>query len=317
MNTKAIALYLAILFGFVLPSIAFSMVERKFPKQTKVTEPTEATVAELDQIRVKMADGTVVELEESRYILGVVLQEMPVSFEEEALKAQSVVSRTYARRKKRISGKHEDADICTDPACCQGYCEPEMYEAKGITKEDVRKVADAVAETENLVLTYNGDLIEATYFSCSGGMTEDAAAVWGADVPYLKATESPGEEQASHFFDTVQFSVDAFQNALGVKLDGAPEEWVNNMQYTAGGGVASVEIGGHVFSGTQLRKLLSLRSTAFTMTAVGSTVTITTRGYGHRVGMSQYGAEAMAVGGSNYKDILAHYYRGTLLEEAG
>ncbi len=318
MNTKGVALYLAILAGFVIPSLVFSAVKGQKPAVTSESVPeTEPTVADSVEIRVRMADGSVVEMSEGQYVIGVVLQEMPVSFEKEALKAQAVVARTYARRKKLVSGKHDDADVCTDASCCQGFCPPEMYDVKGFTQEDLEKVSDAVAKTGDYVLTYNGELIDATYFSCSGGMTEDAAAVWGADVPYLKATESPGEEIAAHYTDTVQFSLENFQKLLGLKLTGNPENWIKNIVHTSGGGVSSLEICGHVFSGTMFRSLLSLRSTSFTVTAVGSTVTITTKGYGHRVGMSQYGAEAMAVSGSDYAQILAHYYKDTQLEEAG
>ena len=146
-------------------------------------------------------------------------------------------------------------------------------------------------------------------------MTEDAAAVWGADIPYLQATESPGEEGATHYIDTVTFSAVEFQNALGVSLKGNAATWLGPVQYTRGGGVDTIEIGGTVYQGKTLRKLLNLRSTAFTMTAVGDTVIITTKGFGHRVGMSQYGAEAMAVDGYDYTEILAHYYKGAVLRK--
>ena len=317
MNTKDLALYLAILFGFALPCVVFSLAKSKIPHQDLQTEPTLFVAEEKRFVRLKRDNGTVTEIEEAEYVLGVVLQEMPVSFEEEALKAQAVVARTYTRRKQYVAPKHEDADVCTNPACCQGYCPPESYGEKGLVVSDVEKVRDAVNETGNLVLTYEGELIDATYFSCSGGMTEDAAAVWGADVPYLRATESPGEEGATYYTDTVQLSLGEFQTALGLNLSGAAEKWIKNIVYTTGGGVDSIEIGGQVFSGTEVRKRLSLRSTCFKITIVGDTVTVTTKGYGHRVGMSQYGADAMAVGGSDFKEILAHYYKDTQLEEVG
>lgn len=171
----------------------------------------------------------------------------------------------------------------------------------------------AVEATAGLVLTYEGSLIEATYFSCSGGSTEDAAAVWGTDFPYLQAVESPGEEQAAHYTDTVTLNAQSFQAALGETLPGAPDSWFGEITYTDGGGVAEMKIGGKTYSGTKLRRLLQLRSTAFTIRAGEDTIEITTKGYGHRVGMSQYGADAMAVKGSYFKTILAHYYPGTRL----
>ena len=115
--------------------------------------------------------------------------------------------------------------------------------------------------------------------------------------------------------ESVTFSVEEFCKCLGKTLDGVPSEWINNITYTEGGGVDTLTICGETYSGTQLRQLLDLRSTAFNITAFGNMITITTKGYGHRVGMSQYGAEAMAVSGSTYEQILAHYYPGTNLTQ--
>ena len=177
----------------------------------------------------------------------------------------------------------------------------------------MKKIRDAVGATAGEVLTYEGNLIEATYFSCSGGVTEDAVAVWGTDVPYLKSVASPGKEFATHYADTVVFSAEEFQAKLGLELEGPPILWFSAVTYTNGGGVESMTIGGQVFSGVQLRKILDLRSTAFTVTVQENTIEIETRGYGHRVGMSQYGADAMAASGSTYPQILAYYYQGTQL----
>ena len=138
-------------------------------------------------------------------------------------------------------------------------------------------------------------------------------AVWGRDFPYLRATDSPGEEEAVHYTDTVYFTEKEFQNALGISLPGTPDGWFGFTTYTSGGGVNTIRIGGRDYKGTELRKLLGLKSTAFTVSANPKGVTITTKGYGHRVGMSQYGADAMAEGGSSYEQILSYYYQGTSL----
>ena len=124
---------------------------------------------------------------------------------------------------------------------------------------------------------------------------------------------SPGEEKAAYYTDTVRFSAEAFQDALGVRLSGSPGGWFRDVTYTDGGGVDTIVIGGTSYSGTFLRSLLGLRSTAFSISTGEDTITITTKGYGHRVGMSQYGADAMAVTGSTWPEILAHYYPGTTL----
>ena len=178
----------------------------------------------------------------------------------------------------------------------------------------MEKVRSAVLDTAGYVLTYEGELIEATYFSCSGGSTEDAAAVWGTDYPYLRSVTSPGEENASHYCDTIRFTPEQFQEHLGRTLEGMPWDWFAEKTYTPGGGIDTMTIGGEDYTGTQLRKLLKLPSTAMTISASADTITVVTRGYGHRVGMSQYGADAMAVTGSDYTQILAHYYPGTTLE---
>ena len=137
-------------------------------------------------------------------------------------------------------------------------------------------------------------------------------AVWGTDYPYLRATQSLGEEYAAHYTDTEYFSPSEFSDAFG-GLSGAPDTWIGYATYTAGGGVHSIVIGGKEYKGTQIRTMLGLRSTAFTMTVEGERIKVTTKGYGHRVGMSQYGADAMAMNGSTYPEILAYYYQGTEL----
>lgn len=247
------------------------------------------------------------------YLEGVVLAEMPASFESEALKAQAVAARTYARKAYITGGKHQNGALCQNPGCCQAYVSRDAYLARGGTQEGVEKVRQAVLSTSGQVLTYGGELIEATYFSCSGGMTEDAAAVWGTEYPYLKSVESPGEEAAQHYEETVVFTPKQFQQALGADLKGKPEEWIAVTSYTKGGGVDKMVIGGHAYTGTQLRQLLGLRSTAFKAEVTEAGISVTTKGYGHRVGMSQYGAEAMAVEGNSYDQILRHYYPGTEL----
>ena len=171
----------------------------------------------------------------------------------------------------------------------------------------------AVEETAGEYLSYEGKLIEATYFSCSGGKTEDAVAVWGADVPYLQSVESPGEEQAEAYTNTVTFTAEQLERCLGRTLTGDPSVWLGQVQRTRGGGVATMVLAGKTYTGTELRGLLDLYSTAFTMQAKDGCIVVTTSGRGHRVGMSQYGAQAMAQTGNDYTQILAYYYPGTEL----
>lgn len=282
--------------------------EQPVLETTLQTEPAFRSPAVWLPVRFRLENGSVQEMDMDTYLVGVVLAEMPTSFEQEALKAQSCVARTYARKAYVTGGKHGDGSVCGDPSCCQGYTEPETFLKSGGTEEAVGKVRAAVADTSGMVLTYDGELIEATYFSCSGGRTEDAVAVWGTDFPYLQAVDSPGEEQAAYYTDTKTFSALEFAEILS--LTGDPATWLGSVAYTEGGGIHTMVIGGKTFTGTQLRSLLGLRSTAFSVTVETDSITVHTRGYGHRVGMSQYGAEAMALSGSSWEEILSHYYRG-------
>lgn len=303
--------------AIVVPIILLSVMKTVDPQANGgiTTEPTVSLSANEKKVMVYTGeDGQ--EMTLSDYITGVVLAEMPAQFSEEALKAQAVAARTYTLKRMKSGDKH-GGGVCTDPGCCQAYCDEELFLGRGESLESFEKVKKAVNETVEQVLIYNGDYIEATYFSCSGGRTEDALAVWGSDIPYLQTVISPGEEFATHYTDTVKFTLDEFSCLLGITIPDKPEEMISNITYTTGGGVNSIKIGEEVFSGLQVRSLLELPSTSFYITALGNTVTVTTKGFGHRVGMSQYGAEAMATQGSSYQEILAHYYPGAELVNVG
>ena len=313
---------IAAFLGLILPSILLSLAVRN-PEEAKqpvasltttaVTEWIAPTEPQNDTVKVAVLDdGQWRTLEMEDYLVGVVLAEMPVSFEAEAHKAQAVVARTYALKNSTSIRKH-NGGVCTDATCCQGYLSVSEFLESGGTPEELSRVETAVAATKNLVLTYHGELIEATYFSCSGGYTEDAVAVWGTDIPYLQSVESPGEEHATHYSDSVRFTAEEFAGALGLESLGSPNQWFGAVQKTAGGGVELMEICGTSYKGTTLRQLLGLRSTAFSVEADATGVTVITKGYGHRVGMSQYGADAMAASGATFQEILQYYYQGTEL----
>ncbi len=288
--------------GLALPGLLFSATDSDV-----LVEPELPQVQEV-WIPVLKNDGRIVAMDLEDYISRVVLGEMPASFDEEALKAQAVAARTYTLLCVESSNKHHGA-VCTDHRCCQTYLEPEDYPG---TSANVDKVFDAVAQTAGQVLTYGGKLICATYFSSSGGSTEDAAEVWGHAYPYLVSVDSP--EKAPYDGKTVTFTAKEFQKKLGRSFSGPPESWFGAVTYTVGDGVDSIWIGDQQYSGVKLRSMLGLRSTIFTVSVEGEKITFCTDGYGHRVGMSQYGADAMAETGSTYAEILAHYYRGTTLE---
>ena len=290
---------------------------------TPVAEPSEPPApGEWDSahtLRVLQTDGTVEELTLSDYLWRVVAAEMPASFEAEAIRAQAVCARTYCLW-KQTAGLHEadGADVCADPACCQAYITPE--EAAGLWGEDAApayaaKIIGAVADTDGQALTYGGALIQAAFFSSANGSTADAAEVWGNSLPYLVPVDSPEGDEVPNYRSTVTLTADdvralARDAGLGCDLSGEPSAWFRNLTRTASGRVASVELGGVKLSGGAARSLFSLRSASFDVAEEDGVFTFSVTGYGHGVGMSQYGANAMAKAGSGWQDILAHYYTG-------
>ncbi len=296
----------SILMGLVLPLLLIGGVGNLAEKAEMPSFSTKDSA-----VTVSLTDGR--ELPLNDYLQRVVLGEMPVSFEKEALKAQAVAARTYTA-KAMAGGKHA-GKLCTDSTCCQAFCDDAVFAS--FSPEEREKAADAVRETDALVLTYDGTLIEATFFSCSGGRTEDALAVWGTDYPYLRSVESPGEEDAKYDTDSRLASKAELETALEITLSENAASWAGAVQLTSGGGVETIELGGKRFSGVYLRKALGLRSTAFTVTPEGDALRFDTRGYGHRVGLSQYGANAMAADGKDFREILSHYYPGTALLNYG
>lgn len=325
MKRNRMQLIVAFLLGALLPALAMRIGQAvafgnpRQPSQNQ-TRPSDTAATQEPQhmasvIPVLLGENTLRMMELEAYLVGVVLAEMPVDFEAEALMAQAIAARTCALQCTREGIKHPGGAVCANSKCCQAYMEPGQYLNEGGSQENVDKIQQAVADTAGKILTYQGELIQATYFSCSGGRTEDAVAVWGADVPYLKSVDSPGEEHADIYSNTVRFSGAEFAALLGRDLKGSCADWLGEITYTRGGGVATMVVAGKTYTGTDLRERLNLYSTAFSMTAEGNTISVTTSGKGHRVGMSQYGANAMAKNGSTYEEILAHYYLGTRIDK--
>lgn len=263
-------------------------------------------------VSVYMPGGEIVQMSMERYLTGVILAEMSTNYEMAALQAQAVAARTYALRRQG-EGRHPEGAVCTDPGCCQAYIAEEEYLDGLGYQADIDRARQAAVSTQGEVIAFEGTCIEATYFSCAGGKTEDAAAVWGVSYPYLQAVESP-EENDKHHMVRVELSEEELEEKLGRILYGTPESWLGWTTYTPGGGVDTVFFGGQRYQGTELRGLLGLASTAFTLEPTENGICVTTCGKGHRVGMSQCGAQVMALAGSTYQEILLHYYKGVSLE---
>ena len=308
-------IWFSIILGLVLPWVILMRTEKEIISDIHPETTASTEVVQPKYLDVLLPDNSVNQMELEDYVLGVLLGEIPADFEDAALCAQAVVARTFAVKSMRAGYKHINSDVCTNSSCCQSYYDPYAYLQDGGRTETVKRFKDAVSSTTGQVLVYDGSLIEATYFACSGGKTEDAQAVWGSEIPYLKSVESPGEEQSDYYTDTVSFSVNEFRNRIDTSLTGLPGTWIGKITYTQGGGVDTIQLGDSIYTGTQVRQKLGLRSTAFAICVIGDRVTVTTKGFGHRVGMSQYGADAMAVRGCRYTEILAYYYPGTVITD--
>lgn len=297
----------SIAMGLIIPGILFSTAE-ELPQDDRPQETPE--VQSQVWIPVVKEDGRVEAMELEAYVSRVVLGEMPASFDQEALKAQAVAARTYTLRTVELGDRHAGA-VCTDHTCCQEFMDPEHYLSNGGSQESIDKVFKAVAQTSGQVLYHGQELICATYFASAGGQTEDAQAVWGEAYPYLKSVPSP--EKSKYDDDYVFFSFEEFLELLEDTPEGEPEDWFGTVTYTVGGGVGSMDIGGVQYPGVEIRSRFGLRSTIFTVEVEEDGIGFRTQGFGHRVGLSQYGSDALAREGLDYRQILSHYYTDTTL----
>lgn len=277
------------------------------------------TAGELDEkqtVSLLLEDGSVEELTLADYLWGVLAAEMPASFELEALKAQAVAARTYWASQSGTS-RHVEADICADSGCCQAYISREEAAANwGDRATDYgTRIAQAVAQTDGLCVTYEDVPIQALFFSSAPGSTVDAQAVWGRAVPYLVSVDSPEGEEVPNYrtrltMTTGEFRALVAQQYPGADLTGPVSGWLSDFVWEPSGTVNTVKLGGVPLTGGQVRKLLGLRSACFSVSVSGEEMTFHVTGYGHGVGMSQYGANAMARQGKGFDDILTWYYTG-------
>ncbi|MCD7948427.1 MAG: stage II sporulation protein D [Oscillospiraceae bacterium] len=289
--------------------------------KTVLTLPVAASDSAVS-VNVKMEDGTVAALSLDKYLWRVVAAEMPASFEPEALKAQVVAARTYTLAKMgHTTENHPDADICTDVNCCQAYIDPTQASTNwgANAEENTLKIATAVADTDGMVIYYNGQPIQALFHSSSAGKTVDAVEVWGNDVPYLVSVDTPEGDEVPNYHSSVSVTPEEFKTRFlaeypDAALDGSPDTWFAEPTLNSAGGVASITVGGVNVRGSVLRSLFSLRSTFFTVTATAQEITFSVTGYGHGVGMSQYGANTLAAQGKTWEDIIHWYYTDVTIE---
>lgn len=265
-------------------------------------------------IRVLKSDNTVENMDLEEYLIGVVSSEVPVSFENEALKAQAVASRTYAL-KQIENNKDKNYDV-TDNTLSQVYStNDELKDKWGENyQEYYNKIKTIVDETKGEYVSYDNDYIYAFFFSTSNGKTEDNKNVFGADLPYLRVVDSSFDKDETESFEvTTTFSKKEFYNKLGIEYSDSLN--IENVVKTDSGRIYNLDINGTHFKGRKFQKDLSLRSNDFIVKEEDNDIIITTKGFGHGVGLSQYGANALAKQKKSYKEILKYYYQGTELKK--
>jgi len=298
------------------------VAEEPAPAAIEAPVPQSASRDSETELRI-LHGGAVEAMPMDAYLVGVLRAEMPASFEPEALKAQAIAARTYTlyRMKDGPIANHPDADACDDISCCKAYKTAEEAAADwgSMALYYEEKLARAVRETDGEVILYEGEPILAVFFSSADGHTQNAAAVWQEDLPYLQSVDSPeNEELVPNYYSVAAFSAAEFRERFlaarpEAELSGAPEGWIANIERNEAGFVTTLRVGGVSVRGNELRAILGLRSPAFTVEADGDTLTFRVTGYGHGVGMSQYGANALAMRGMRAEEILEHYFTGALV----
>lgn len=294
-----------------------AIIKKNENNEEKNHETVSVYVASEDAVR---------EMDQDQYIKEVVSAEMPAEFDAEALKAQAVAARTYmvnrikAYSSSKIPEVHKGAYLCTDPSHCKAWIsEEERKKLWGADKADEywKKISDAVDETEGLIITYNKEPISAVFHSTSSGYTESAKDVWGGDAAYLVSVKSEGDKNSPKYNDEVTFPTDEFKRIAEEKIDGTDPQkpLIGKIERSEAGGIISIEILGKRIKGTEFRALYGLRSTNAAINTDDKNVIIDTKGYGHGVGMSQYGANYLANQGKDFKEILKTYYTGTEISE--
>lgn len=309
---------------YLLPAVYYLLGDGAPATDSDVlTEPEAVPVADTDAsgrdtVTVSI-DGKPTELPLERYIAGVVAAEISDDFPTEAIRAQAVAARTYAvyKMERGRPDAHPDADVCDDYHHCAAYRTPAEPALGGA---GLSPIEQAVQDTAGQILTYEGAPIVAVFHCASGPRTEAADDVWGGSTPYLQSVVSPGGSACSAYEDAVTVSADDFRKAVAqtfptAEVSGPPESWFKASVRSAAGGIKTVSLGGVTVEGTAVRELFGLHSTNFTITTDSDRITFHTIGYGHGVGLSQYGARYMAEQGAKYDEILQHYYKDTVLTE--
>lgn len=258
------------------------------------------------------------------YVIGTVMSEIPASYQVEAIKAQAVAAHTYALHHHLTQLENPDpnlkgADFSADPSSHQGFMTTDTAKERFGTKynEYYKKISAAVSEVIDQILIYDDEPIIAAYHAISAGQTEDAANVWKGSADYLVAVDSKGDEYSPEYESIVAVTFDELKTAMSkenpdVVFDGDdPEKWVEIVSKSDSGYITEIRVGDTTMSGMDFRTMLGLRSSNFSISFSGNGFAFVVKGYGHGVGMSQYGSDYMARQGAKYREILGHYYQNT------
>lgn len=312
----------------VLPAIPVLFSGKAvIPEVTEISESKEPSYTGEPYKVLDVTTGKVTDVDEKTYVVGAVCAEMPATFEPEALKAQAVAAHTYAERQRLKERSEPTAELCgadfsNDTTKYQGYFTKnqamQYYGDNFETYYD--KIENAVNEVMPYIITYGDEPIISAFHSMSSGMTESAENAWGTAVEYLVPVDSSYDTSAPRYLEEVSYSKEQLRQILAEKFSriNLGEDfttWININSVSDSGTVLSAMVGDFKVSGNDIREVLGLRSACFEVSYDGDTVIITTRGFGHGVGMSQYGANAMASDGKSWREILEHYYPECTIEK--
>lgn len=308
--------------------VASSEIAKKITQKSEQKKDTYETVdSKSPTITVyHCSKNTIEKMDIETFLYGVVASEMSSDFSEEALKAQAIAARTYIiyKMENNMTQGHNGADICTNSNHCQAYASyDELKNKKGDEwmKNSYPKIKQAVDDTKGHILTYDDKAILPLYFSTSGGKTENSEEVFSEQYPYLKSVSSPYEEQSPRYYTETKISKYKFVNALNKSYSNislSVDNLINQIKVierTNAGSVKTIQIGDKKISGRNIRTLFGLNSSNFDIGFENDTVVFKVKGYGHGVGMSQWGAEGMAQKNYKYYDILCHYYTGIEIKD--
>lgn len=323
--TRESALIIAIII-FVLLAVVFpALTVKKDSGETPQSEAPDiefniSKLPESEDITVWI-DGQLTKMPMEEYLVGVVAAEMPASYEPEALKAQAVAARTYTEYKKNHGGcsAHSGADICCDSSHCQAYVTTaEMAENWGSDSSlYIQKIVSAVNDTCGEMIYYDGEEIQVFFHASAGGRTENSENVYPKALPYLVSVDSKGEESSSHYYGEAEVNRDSFikkMKAFSPSISFEGQTLIGHVTRFDSGRVQSIEVGSEAFTGREIREIFSLNSTNFAVEEDGDKIKFSTVGFGHGVGMSQTGANAMAKKGAGYIEILTHYFTGVTVQ---